>query len=101
LFLINCLQEVADGADAYLDAPLTRAGLGHRGDRGRALRHRRDPQDLAGATCASSGWLGAFAGDLPLGVGSVEPRTGARTLDRVVEVGRRLTDQLGADLLVT
>ena len=46
------------------------------------------------------GLVGRFAGDLPLGLGVVELADEARTLDRLVEVGRRLRDQLGADVLV-
>jgi Asp/Glu/hydantoin racemase len=41
-----------------------------------------------------------FAGDLPLGLGVVELADEARTLERMIEVGTRLRDQLGADVLV-
>jgi Asp/Glu/hydantoin racemase len=40
------------------------------------------------------------AGDLPLGLGVVELADEARSLERMVEVGRRLRDHLGADVLV-
>jgi allantoin racemase len=46
------------------------------------------------------GLAARFAGDLPLGLGVVELADEARTLDRMVEVGRRLKDRLGADVLV-
>jgi len=41
-----------------------------------------------------------FAGDLPLGLGVVELADEARTLERMIEVGKQLRDQLGADVLV-
>jgi Asp/Glu/hydantoin racemase len=41
-----------------------------------------------------------FAGDLPLGLGVVELADEARTLERMTEVGRRLKDDLGADVVV-
>jgi Asp/Glu/hydantoin racemase len=41
-----------------------------------------------------------FAGDLPLGLGVVELADEARTLERMIEVGKRLRDRLGADVLV-
>ena len=46
------------------------------------------------------GLAARFAGDLPLGLGVVELADEARTLDRMVEVGRRLKHELGADVLV-
>jgi Asp/Glu/hydantoin racemase len=41
-----------------------------------------------------------FAGDLPLGLGVVELAHEARTFERMVEVGGRLRDRHGADVLV-
>ena len=41
-----------------------------------------------------------LAGDLPLGLGVVELADEARTLERMIEVGTRLQDQHGADVLV-
>jgi Asp/Glu/hydantoin racemase len=41
-----------------------------------------------------------FAGDLPLGLGVVELADATRTFERMVEVGRRLRDGHGADVLV-
>jgi Asp/Glu/hydantoin racemase len=41
-----------------------------------------------------------FAGDLPLGLGVVELADEARTLERMTEVGGRLKDDLGADVVV-
>ena len=41
-----------------------------------------------------------FAGDLPLGLGVVELADDAGTFGRMVEVGRRLKDRHGADVLV-
>jgi allantoin racemase len=41
-----------------------------------------------------------FAGDLPLGLGVVELADEARTFERMVEVGGRLRDRHGADVLV-
>jgi Asp/Glu/hydantoin racemase len=46
------------------------------------------------------GLAGRCAGDLPLGLGVVELADEARTLERMIEVGTRLRDQLGADVLV-
>ena len=46
------------------------------------------------------GLAARFAGDLPLGLGVVELADAACTLDRMVEVGRRLKDRFGADVLV-
>jgi Asp/Glu/hydantoin racemase len=46
------------------------------------------------------GLAGRWAGDLPLGLGVVDLADAARTLERMVEVGRRLRDQHGADVLV-
>jgi allantoin racemase len=41
-----------------------------------------------------------FAGELPLGLGVVELADETRTFQRMVEVGRRLRDERGADVLV-
>jgi len=41
-----------------------------------------------------------FAGEAPLGLGVVELADGARTMDRMLEVGERLRDAHGADVLV-
>jgi Asp/Glu/hydantoin racemase len=41
-----------------------------------------------------------FAGDLPLGLGVVELADEARAFERMVEVGGRLREQHGADVLV-
>ena len=41
-----------------------------------------------------------FAGDLPLGLGVVELSDAERTFARMLEVGTRLRDQHGADVLV-
>jgi allantoin racemase len=41
-----------------------------------------------------------FAGDLPLGLGVVELADAARTFERMVEVGAKLRDGHGADVLV-
>jgi allantoin racemase len=41
-----------------------------------------------------------FAGDLPLGLGVVELADANRTLERMVEVGGKLRDDHGADVLV-
>ena len=41
-----------------------------------------------------------FAGELPLGLGVVELADEARAFSRLVEVGRRLEDERGADVLV-
>jgi allantoin racemase len=46
------------------------------------------------------GLAARFAGDLPLGLGVVELADEARTLERMVEVGTRLRDEYGADVLV-
>jgi Asp/Glu/hydantoin racemase len=46
------------------------------------------------------GLAARFAGDLPLGLGVVDLADAARALERMVEVGRRLRDQHGADVLV-
>lgn len=46
------------------------------------------------------GLAGRFAGDLPLGLGVVELADEARTFERMVEVGARLRDGHGADVLV-
>ena len=41
-----------------------------------------------------------LAGDLPIGLGVTELGDGRATLTRMVDVGRRLRDQHGADVLV-
>jgi allantoin racemase len=41
-----------------------------------------------------------LAGDLPVGLGALELANASRTLARMIEVGRRLRDQHGADVLV-
>src|SRR5271170_4739845 len=41
-----------------------------------------------------------LAGDLPIGLGVTELADGRRTLSRMIEIGRRLRDQCGADVLV-
>ena len=41
-----------------------------------------------------------LAGDLPLGLGVLELADASRTLTRMIDVGRRLRDQHGADVLV-
>ena len=41
-----------------------------------------------------------LAGDLPIGLGVTELATGRGTLSRMIEIGRRLRDQNGADVLV-
>jgi allantoin racemase len=41
-----------------------------------------------------------FAGELPLGLGVVELADGTRTFRRMIEVGGRLRDEHGADVLV-
>jgi Asp/Glu/hydantoin racemase len=46
------------------------------------------------------GLAARFAGDLPLGLGVLELSDADRTLARMVEVGARLRDQHGADVLV-
>jgi Asp/Glu/hydantoin racemase len=46
------------------------------------------------------GLASRLAGDLPLGLGVVELADARRTMDRMVEVGGRLKDEFGADVLV-
>jgi allantoin racemase len=46
------------------------------------------------------GLASRFAGDLPLGLGVVELAEEGRTFERMIEVGRRLRDDHGADVLV-
>ena len=46
------------------------------------------------------GLAARFAGDLPLGLGVVELADEARTFERMVEVGSRLKNDHGADVLV-
>jgi allantoin racemase len=46
------------------------------------------------------GLAGRFAGDLPLGVGVVELADEARALERMIDIGGRLRDDHGADVLV-
>ena len=46
------------------------------------------------------GLAGRFAGDLPLGLGVVELADEGRTLERMIDVGARLRDDHGADVLV-
>lgn len=46
------------------------------------------------------GVSGRLAGDLPIGLGIAELADDARTLSRMVEVGTRLRDDKGADVLV-
>ena len=41
-----------------------------------------------------------LAGDLPIGLGVTELADGRETLSRMIEIGRRLRDQNGADVLV-
>jgi Asp/Glu/hydantoin racemase len=41
-----------------------------------------------------------LAGDLPIGLGVTELAAGRGTLSRMIEIGRRLRDQNGADVLV-
>ena len=41
-----------------------------------------------------------LAGDLPIGLGVAELADGRTTLARMIDVGRRLRDQNGADVLV-
>jgi Asp/Glu/hydantoin racemase len=41
-----------------------------------------------------------LAGDLPIGLGVTELAAGRGTLSRIIEIGRRLRDQNGADVLV-
>jgi allantoin racemase len=46
------------------------------------------------------GPAGRFAGEAPLGLGVLELADEARTMERMVEVGARLRDDAGADVLV-
>ena len=46
------------------------------------------------------GLAGRFAGDLPLGLGVVELADEGRTLERMIDIGARLRDDHGADVLV-
>lgn len=56
-------------------------------------RHRRH--------VAAMGITDRLAGDLPLGLGVLELAEEARTLARLIEVGTRLRDDHGADVLIT
>jgi Asp/Glu/hydantoin racemase len=46
------------------------------------------------------GLLDRFAGERPLGMSVAETASGEKTLDRMIEVGRELRDQDGADVIV-
>jgi allantoin racemase len=49
---------------------------------------------------AAMGVTSRLAGDLPIGLGVTELADERATLTRIVDVGRRLRDQHGADVLV-